>query len=77
LFDNSIIIIQKVGTVGIKDPARPEVADSIRKCHEAGVRIIMITGDARDTAVAIARDVNILPPPSSSGELVKAYEGEF
>mmetsp|Transcript_32367 Transcript_32367/g.65866 ORF Transcript_32367/g.65866 Transcript_32367/m.65866 type:complete len:1853 (+) Transcript_32367:339-5897(+) len=63
-----------VGMVGIKDPARPEVAESINKCHAAGVRVIMITGDARDTAVAIARDVNILPP-SSSGQMVKAYEG--
>jgi Ca2+-transporting ATPase len=63
-----------VGMVGIKDPARPEVAESIKKCHAAGVRVIMITGDARDTAVAIARDVNILPP-SSSGQMVKAYEG--
>lgn len=63
-----------VGMVGIKDPARPEVADSINKCHDAGIRVIMITGDARDTAVAIARDVNILPP-ASSGTQVKAYEG--
>ncbi len=63
-----------VGMIGIKDPARPEVADSINKCHDAGIRVIMITGDARDTAVAIARDVNILPPVSS-GTQVKAYEG--
>ena len=63
-----------VGMVGIKDPARPEVADSINKCHDAGIRVIMITGDARDTAVAIARDVNILPP-ASLGTQVKAYEG--
>jgi Ca2+-transporting ATPase len=63
-----------VGMVGIKDPARPEVADSINKCHDAGIRVIMITGDARDTAVAIARDVNILPPASSATQ-VKAYEG--
>lgn len=63
--------------VGIKDPARPEVADSINQCHAAGVRVIMITGDARDTAVAIARDVNILPPATStsSGQMIKAYEG--
>lgn len=63
-----------VGMVGIKDPARPEVADSINRCHNAGIRVIMITGDARDTAVAIARDVNILPP-ESVGQQIKAYEG--
>ncbi|KAL9183678.1 hypothetical protein ACHAXT_004534 [Thalassiosira profunda] len=63
-----------VGMVGIKDPARPEVAESIKKCHDAGVRVVMITGDARDTAVAIARDVNILPP-ASPGQQIKAYEG--
>ena len=63
-----------VGMVGIKDPARPEVAESINKCHDAGIRVIMITGDARDTAMAIARDVNILPP-ASVGKEVKAYEG--
>ena len=63
-----------VGMIGIKDPARPEVADSINRCHDAGIRVIMITGDARDTAVAIARDVNILPP-LTVGQQIKAYEG--
>jgi P-type Ca2+ transporter type 2C len=42
-----------VGVAGIKDPARPEVADSINACTKAGIRVMMITGDARDTAVAI------------------------
>ena len=65
-----------VGIVGIKDPARPEVADSIKMCSEAGIRVMMITGDARDTAVAIARDVNIFPPlEEASNDEVKAYEG--
>ena len=65
-----------VGIVGIKDPARPEVADSIAMCSEAGIRVMMITGDARDTAVAIARDVNIFPPLEEAGnDEVKAYEG--
>lgn len=50
-----------VGIVGIKDPARPEVADSINQCTQAGIRVMMITGDAKDTAVAIAKDVNIFP----------------
>ena len=44
-----------IGIVGIKDPARPEVAQSIQSCTDAGIRVIMITGDAKDTALAIAR----------------------
>ena len=80
-----------MGVVGIKDPARPEVRSSIDRCKDAGIRVMMITGDARDTAVAIARDVGIFPPlpsssssstssPSSSSSsdddvVVKAYEG--
>ena len=63
-----------VGIVGIKDPARPEVAASIIKCTNAGIRVMMITGDAKDTAVAIARDVNIFPP-KIEGEVIKAFEG--
>ena len=59
-----------VGIIGIKDPARPEVADSINECTEAGIRVMMITGDAKDTAVAIARDVNIFPP-KQQGEKLK------
>jgi Ca2+-transporting ATPase len=49
-----------VGICGIKDPARPEAAEAIQRCKEAGVRVMMMTGDSKDTAVAIARDVNIL-----------------
>jgi Ca2+-transporting ATPase len=48
-----------VGFCGIKDPARPEAAEAIRKCSEAGIRVMMITGDSKETAVAIAKDVNI------------------
>jgi Ca2+-transporting ATPase len=48
-----------VGLCGIKDPARPEAAAAITRCTQAGVRIMMITGDSKETAVAIARDVNI------------------
>lgn len=63
-----------VGIVGIKDPARPEVANSILECTKAGIRVMMITGDALDTAVAIARDVNIFPK-ETPGEVLKAFEG--
>lgn len=66
-----------VGLVGIKDPARPEVADSIQKCTDAGIRVIMITGDARDTAVAIAKEINIFSSDGdNNGMPLKAYEGQ-
>ncbi|KAG7350911.1 calcium-transporting ATPase [Nitzschia inconspicua] len=63
-----------VGIVGIKDPARPEVADSINECSKAGIRVMMITGDARDTAIAIAKDVNIFEKNADPVSL-KAFEG--
>lgn len=63
-----------VGIVGIKDPARPEVADSILQCAKAGIRVMMITGDARDTAIAIAKDVNIFAADADPSTL-KAFEG--
>jgi len=49
-----------VSLVAIKDPPRPGVSKSIDLCKLAGIRVIMITGDAKATAVAIAKDVNIL-----------------
>jgi Ca2+-transporting ATPase len=64
-----------VGIAGIKDPARPEVADSINECTRAGIRVMMITGDAKDTAIAIARDVNIFPPADKEEKPIKAFEG--
>ena len=50
-----------VGLCGITDPARPMVADSIRQCHNAGIRVMMITGDSKPTAVAIAKDIGMFP----------------
>ena len=49
-----------LGMVGMIDPARPEVKGAVAVCRAAGVRPIMITGDHRTTAVAIARDLGIL-----------------
>jgi len=51
-----------VGICGIKDPARPEVARAIASCFTAGIRIIMITGDTKPTAEAIAREIGIFRP---------------
>jgi sodium/potassium-transporting ATPase subunit alpha len=49
-----------LGLMGLQDPPRPEVPAAIGKCHEAGVRIIMITGDASRTALAIARQIGLV-----------------
>jgi sodium/potassium-transporting ATPase subunit alpha len=49
-----------LGLIGLQDPPRPEVPAAIAKCHDAGVRIIMITGDASRTAIAIARQIGLV-----------------
>lgn len=48
-----------LGMVGMMDPLRPDVADSIAQCQAAGVEVKMITGDHRITALAIARDLGL------------------
>ncbi len=47
------------GLVGFIDPLRPEVIDSVNKCKDAGIKVIMITGDHPSTAQAIARELGI------------------
>jgi sodium/potassium-transporting ATPase subunit alpha len=49
-----------LGLIGLEDPPRPEVTEAISKCHGAGIKVIMITGDGSRTAVAIAREIGLV-----------------
>jgi sodium/potassium-transporting ATPase subunit alpha len=48
------------GLVGLEDPPRPEVPAAIARCHSAGVKVIMVTGDHPHTALAIAREIGLV-----------------
>ncbi|MBW9208531.1 HAD-IC family P-type ATPase [Mumia sp. zg.B21] len=52
--------LEMVGLVGIVDPPRPEAVAAIEKCHRAGIRVKMITGDHAGTALAIGREMGIV-----------------
>ncbi len=58
------------GLIGLVDPIRKEVPEAIKKCHEAGIRVIMFTGDGSRTAFAIAKEIGLV-----KGEDVSVIEG--
>ncbi len=63
-----------LGLTGIEDPVRPEVPQAVERCQQAGVNVKMITGDAKPTAIAIAKQCGILSQDyvenTPDGELV-------
>ncbi len=55
-----------VGLVGMIDPVRPEVCAAVQKCKQAGIEVVMITGDHIDTAVAIAKELGVVTDASQA-----------
>jgi Ca2+-transporting ATPase len=56
-----------LGLQGMIDPPRPEALEAVRACHRAGVRVKMITGDHPGTALAIGRELNLVPERVPAG----------
>lgn len=67
-----------IGLVGMIDPARPEVKESIKLCKAAGIETVMITGDYKETAYAIAKDLGMVESESQAimGEELDNYSDE-
>lgn len=57
--------------IGIQDPLRSTVKDSIDKCKKAGITVRMITGDNAQTAFAIAKECGIVPPHTDKSDMDK------
>jgi len=55
----SLRYLRLLGLVGLMDPLRPEVPQAIQRCREAGISVVMITGDHPETARAIARELGV------------------
>jgi len=55
--------LELLGLVGFIDPIRPDVPDAVRRCRDAGVDVVMVTGDHPATALAIARELEITDSP--------------
>ena len=63
------------GLAGMIDPPRPEVKNAVSICRQAGIRVVMMTGDHVKTAAAIARETGILPPLRQDGASPEGSSG--
>ena len=72
--DENIKNLNFIGLVGFVDPVRKEVASSIKECTDAGIKVLMITGDHALTAYSIAKELKLV---SDYSEVITGEELEF
>ena len=70
-----------LGILGLSDPLRPEIKEAVKKCKNAGIRVIMLTGDHKNTAMEIARQAGITEvharmTPADKLALVKSLKAD-
>ena len=63
-----------VGLQGMIDPPRAEVKEAVDKCKAAGIKVVMITGDHRDTALAVAKELNLISNEHDADEVLTGAE---
>ena len=71
--------LQFLGLVGLRDPVREEVREPLARFRNAGIRLVMITGDQEETAVAVARELDLLGQEEggrSGGQIPEEYRKE-
>lgn len=68
--DQRAFAFEFLGLVGLRDPLRPDVPGAVHECQQAGIRVVMVTGDHPNTAVRIARECGI----SGCGEVITGPE---
>lgn len=68
--------VKPLGVVGIIDPPRPAAIEAVRICHQAGVRIVMITGDQPRTALAIAAQLGLRAERAITGTELDSLDDE-
>ncbi|WP_299087196.1 HAD-IC family P-type ATPase [uncultured Microbacterium sp.] len=69
--------LEFLGLWGIVDPPRPEAIEAIADCHTAGIRVKMITGDHAGTAVAIGREMGLIPQTPGDDDVRVLTGGEL
>jgi Ca2+-transporting ATPase len=65
-----------IGIMGMIDPPREEVKDAIFTCRKAGINVVMVTGDHKLTAVAVAKELNLLGEDEEQGRVLTGEELE-